>query len=221
MPVRDVDPADTVLWRVGRYPDPLAWTPRAFVGNGRFDDPQAEFRVLYLAERRVTCFVETLAQFRPDLAVMAELGGIDEGDRGDTTPPFGLIPDDWLTTHRIGWLQPSPDLRVLDLRAVETREALRAALAPFLRRRRYADFDLSVALNHDRALTQYISRWAYERGYRGIAYTSRFGIEFDCWVLHGGRGDDDTASFTPLGVERIERDDPALVAALRLFGLRW
>jgi hypothetical protein len=220
MPLRDVDPSGIVLWRVGRYPDPLAWTPWEFLGNGRFDDPLAEFRVLYLAEQRLACFIETFAPFRPDLAILADLGAIDGGDSADRTPPMGQIPRDWLTTHRIGWLQPRPELKALDLRALETREAIRSDLAPLLRVRGYHDFDLGVALNQDRTLTQHISRWAYERGYRGIAYTSRFGSEFDCWVLHSEPIDSDPP-FEPLGVAPIERNDPDLLAAMRLFRLRW
>ena len=220
MPLREVDPAGVVLWRIGRYPDPLAWTPWQFIGNGRFDDPRREFRALYLAEQRLACFVETLASFRPDLAILADLGNIAAGDAGDRAPRLGRLPPDWLTTHRIGWLQPRPDVKVLDLRALETRETLRAELAPFLRARGYRDFDMSVALNQDPILTQHISRWAYERGYRGIAYTSRFGSEFDCWVLCAGLGEE-TLPFEPLGMAPIAPNDNDLLAAMRLFGLSW
>src|SRR5688500_17729386 len=117
MPLRDVAPSGIVLWRIGRYPDPLAWTPWEFLGNGRFDDPRGEFRAIYLAEQRLTCFVETLAPFRPDLALLADLGDMAAGE-GDRAPRLGRLPPDWLTTHRIGWLQPRPELRVLVLRAL-------------------------------------------------------------------------------------------------------
>jgi hypothetical protein len=145
MPARSVTlPAQ--LWRIGRYPDPFAWVPWEYTGRGRFDDPLSQFRVLYTAEQRLACFVETLAPYRPDL--------------------------DWLA-----------EVRRL------------------------------------RALTQQISRWAYEQGYQALAYTSRFGAEFDCWVLFGGENAPSPPSFTPLRIAVIERDNPDLAEAARLLGL--
>jgi len=98
MPLREVNPAGTVLWRVGRYPDPLAWTPWPFVGGGRFGDPRGVFRVLYLAEQRLACFLETLARFRVDLPLLAELAELGPGEVGDDVPRLGSIAGDWLAT---------------------------------------------------------------------------------------------------------------------------
>lgn len=50
------------LYRIGWPPDPLAWPDRRFIGRNRFDDPDGKFRVLYLAEQRLTCFAELLAR---------------------------------------------------------------------------------------------------------------------------------------------------------------
>ncbi len=222
MTVRDAEPVGHVLWRIGRYPDPLAWPPREFAGGGRFDDPERRFRVLYLAEHRLASFLESLARFRPALSLLAELAQLRAGDAGSDTTPVGEIERDWLATRRIGWLQPAPGLRLMDLRKVETRASLRVTLAPLLHGRGYHDFDMSVALNQDRALSQRVSRWAYEQGFRGIIYPSRFGAEFDCWVIHGGEeASSDALPFTPLGVAPIMRDDPDLLSAVRLFRLNW
>lgn len=224
MPLREIDPTGKILWRIGRYPDPLAWIPREFLGDGRFDDPRAEFLVMYVAEQRATCFVETLAAFRPRLPLLSALAQMTQDTAANVATADARMPRDWLLTRRIGWLEPAPDLHVLDLRAVETREGLRSVLAPLLIARGYDDFDLGVALNQDRSLTQGISRWAYEHGYRGMAYTSRFGAEFDCWVLFSvssGTASQGPAPFTPLGTSGIQQDDPDLLAAMRLFGLRW
>jgi hypothetical protein len=49
-------------------------------GN-RFDDPEGEYRVLYAASDRLTCFIECLACFRPDLKLLAaskEISGPDD-----------------------------------------------------------------------------------------------------------------------------------------------
>lgn len=72
-PVRDAPAPAGVLNRIGRCPSPLAWLPWQAVGTGRFDDPRGEFRVLYAAEQRLACFVETLAPWRPSLEDLARL----------------------------------------------------------------------------------------------------------------------------------------------------
>lgn len=229
----DADPAGATLWRVGRYPDPLAWTDWSFVGSGRFDDPLGRFRTLYLAEQRLTCFLETLARFRPSVQALAAVAAMNDGDEGDDTPAIvramagggpptlGRIAADWLATRRIGWLEPIAGLRALDLRAIETREALRVELAPFLAAHGYQDFDMAHALSQDRRLTQHVARWVYDRNYRAIVYPSRFGAQYDCWVVFGGSTPAEPPPFTPLGTARIQPDDPDLLQAVRTFNLRF
>lgn len=53
-----------LLYPLGWLPDPLERPPRQYAGDGRFDDPLGEFRVLYAAEQRFACLVETLYRFR-------------------------------------------------------------------------------------------------------------------------------------------------------------
>lgn len=180
MPIRTA-PLPSQLWRIGRYPDPFAWAPLEYTGKGRFDDPLREFRVLYAAEQRLACFIETLAPFRPELDWLAEVRRTPiEPDDLDGLRDAGLVPDMWHVNRRIGVIEPRSDLRALDLRSLETRESLRAELAPWLRAHGLADFDMGDALSRERVVTQQLSRWAYEHDYRALAYTSRFGSEFDC-----------------------------------------
>ena len=74
----DTKTPNSLLFRLGRKPDPWSppdWSralPNGTFGN-RFDDPQGNYRVLYAATQRVSCFIETLARFRPDLSLIAEL----------------------------------------------------------------------------------------------------------------------------------------------------
>jgi hypothetical protein len=82
------------LFRLGRKPDP--WNPPDWsraqpdgTFGDRFDDPQGNYRVLYAATQRVSCFVETLARFRPDLSLIAELHAI-AGE--DDYVPLGTVP---------------------------------------------------------------------------------------------------------------------------------
>jgi hypothetical protein len=74
---------------VGRKPS--AWKPLdwAYAGEdgtfgNRFDDPEKLYRVLYASAVRFGCFLETLARFRKDPSLSAELSEI-EGDN-DFTP---------------------------------------------------------------------------------------------------------------------------------------
>ncbi len=72
------------IYRLGRYPDawaPPDWSraqPDGTFGN-RFDDPTAYYRVLYASSQRLSCFLETLGRFRPDLTL---LGRAPENCRG-------------------------------------------------------------------------------------------------------------------------------------------
>jgi hypothetical protein len=75
------------LYRIGRAPEPLEYAPYQFCGKNRFDDPllahgehSSCFRALYLAEQRITCFLEVLQAHRPDLAYLARLAALPDGD---------------------------------------------------------------------------------------------------------------------------------------------
>lgn len=180
------------------------------VGGGRFDDPQREFRVLYAGQRRA-CFLETLAAFRPSVQALAALQQVT----GSQEPmPRGVVPADWYQKRAVARLRLRPGQRWLDLRATETREALRSELADTLLELGLADLDLSGVLGPRRSLTQAIARWAYEHGYAGIVYRSRFNDALSLWAIFEG------AAFDPVGVpEPIVPDAPDLVATARLFGL--
>jgi len=58
-------------------PDWASAGPNGTFGN-RFDDPDATYRVLYASSQKLGCFLETLAPFRLDPKVMAELAVPDE-----------------------------------------------------------------------------------------------------------------------------------------------
>jgi hypothetical protein len=85
------------------HPDP--WDPpdcsRAHTdgtfGN-RFDDPTGYDGDLYASSQRLSCFIETLARFRPDLSLLSEL----EGAGADDNVPFGHVPAEWSEARRLG-----------------------------------------------------------------------------------------------------------------------
>lgn len=203
-------PPPRPLYRVGRKPDPLALPPLSVVGGNRFDDPDGGFRVLYVAERQVGCFVETLAPLRPSLADIAALSRA----AGTTIRPVPLVTPGWRSARRIARLSLRPGLRWLDLRAPETCEVLRTELADALLRLGMTDFDVSGARGPSRDLTQRIARWAFDAGFAGIAYRSRLADDLDCWAIFEGD------HWEPVGRPMpIRRDNPALRAAASLLGL--
>lgn len=89
------------LYRIGwgtkpwEFPDWLRAGRDASSGahtfGNRFDDPDAQY-VLYAASQLVSCYVETLARFRPDFKLLEELDAM-EGD--NDFQQIGLVPDEW------------------------------------------------------------------------------------------------------------------------------
>jgi hypothetical protein len=200
------------LWRLGYAPEPLEWPEWRYVGSGRFDDPQGQYRVLYLAELRRTCFAEVLAQFRASPAVLAMLAAV--GGTDEPIPTRGKVPSDWHLKRRTQRLTVMPDQRWLDLRALSTLQQLRSDLAGLLVLHDIPDLDAGVVQGANRAVTQAISRWAYERGFQGIVYRSRLDNEIGCWAIFEG------AAFLPEGrVEIITRADPDLIDIASIYDL--
>jgi RES domain-containing protein len=200
-----------VLYRLGRLPDPLVWPDWRYVGGGRFDDPQRTFRTLYAAEQRLTCFVELLAAFRPSPEALSQLRRVSGTEDPYT---FGAIPIDWVHKRCFRAFRLRPGQRCLDLRPLETREMLRRELPEVLVRLGLADLDVSGVRGPYRELTQAIARWAYEHGFAGLAYRSRFDDQLDCWAIFEG------ADIEPCGdPQPVSSDDPDLAVAAALFDL--
>jgi hypothetical protein len=198
------------LFRIGRLPTPAAWPPREYAGSGRFDDPIDEFRVLYASQQRRGAFLETLAPFRPSLEAMAALQSVTGTE---TEIPVGALPQSWRESRVIAKLTLAAGQRWLDLRAVETRETLRAELASELLQLGFTDLDLSGVVGPQRELTQRIARSAHEQRYHGLVYSSRVDASVSCWAIFEG------ARFEVDAAEPIRRDDPDLVAVAQLFNL--
>ena len=174
---------DGPLYRLGRYPDPWAWpdwsyaAPDGTFGN-RYDDPQASYRVLYASSQRVGAFLETLARFRPDLEVLAELDRI-EGD--DEPPP--AVPRSWLDKRLIG--DARVEGRFVDVGDTTSLATLRMALAAprFITGSTRSTRRRSVSVR--RVPSQQVSRYVYEQGdpFAGIRYRSRLGDDIVNWAI--------------------------------------
>jgi RES domain-containing protein len=115
-PLATITPAGP-LHRIGRAPDAWAWPDWAFAGEdstfgNRYDDPSGDYRVLYASSHRVGAFVEVLARYRTDPALVAEYAAIGEEDgEADPTIPPGLVPADWPGHRHIGTATHSGAIR--------------------------------------------------------------------------------------------------------------
>ena len=213
---------DGPLCRLGRYPDPWAWpdwsyaAPDGTFGN-RYDDPEASYRVLYASSRRVGAFLETLARFRPDLEVLAELDRIE----GDAEPP-PAVPRSWLDNRLLG--EATVEGRFVDVGDTTWLATLRGALAASAIRHGLDEIDAAtIRLRAPRVFTQQVSRFVYEQrddrgAFAGIRYRSRLGDDVINWALFEPAPDTESP-FVSTTAAAIEADDPDMQAALRVLGL--
>jgi hypothetical protein len=202
------------VFRLGRRPD--AWQPPEWFlaqsdgtfGN-RFDDPDGYYRVLCASSQRLACFVETLARFRPDLSLIAELDKI-EGDNDFLT--MGTLPREWLAGRAMG--KASIRGVFADIYAAAWVGQLRRALAADALRLGIRDIDLSALERAEpRRLTQLASRQAYRMSFAGVFYRSRYGHSLENWAIFEPFPFDDTQS------ESLSEDDPDFLEAL-IHGIR-
>ncbi len=118
---------DGPLYRLGRQPDPWAWPDWSYAGpdgtfGNRYDDPQASYRVLYTSSQRIGTFLETLARFRPDLEVLAELEQIEGDDE-----PSPRVPHAWLDNRLLG--EATVEGQFVDVGDTTSLATIRSALA--------------------------------------------------------------------------------------------
>jgi hypothetical protein len=217
------------IYRVAREPEAWAWPDWIYADDdgtfgNRFDDPRGEYRVLYASSQREGAFAETLARFRSDLHVAAELQAI-VGDPEDVayleTVPGGVVPIEWIETRVLGIARHGGGF--VDLGHSDSLAHLRTALADRVLHHGLDDLDAGdVRRRAPRRLTQEISRYLFERGrdaegdtVAGVRYLSRLGDEFVNWAIFEPNQPSDATS------EPIDRDDDALRAVLERFGLAW
>lgn len=205
-----------VIYRLGRKPDPWSLPDWASAGSdgtfgNRFDDPEGMYRVLYASSQRVGCFLETLARFRVDPKVMAELAEI-EGENDYC--PLGEVPLEWVKKRVMGVATAAGEYA--DICSSEWVSRLRIVLAGHLKRFGLDDLDASVLqMTAPRKLTQLVSRIVFSEGLSGIYYRSKYGHDVENWAL-----------FEPFHInvkdsESIQSDDPDLQRALKLHSLKF
>lgn len=231
MTIRVVRSPRRGVWRVARAPDPLAFRPPLSrdeldspdAGN-RFDSPLGQYNVLYFGTSLDVCYGETLARFRPDLGLLADIE--DEWEELGFMPG-GEVPRDW-RQRRIAVRVRFPEnplefpdgIRFVDVESHRTRQTLRSELADVLVYYGCTDLDVSTVRGGDRRVTRWISQWVYDQVdetgrpyFAGIRYLSRLETTWECWAVF------DDVVMTELEQRSIHRTDPALRRVARMFEL--
>ena len=203
------------IFRIGRKPEP--WQPPDWshanadgtFGN-RFDDPASYYRVLYASSQRISCFIETLARFRPDLTLLSELSEI-EGENDFV--PLGVIPREWCDQRLIGTAEA--DGEYADIYSSAWLAHLRIKLADECLRLGLQDLDAAAMQRATpRRISQLASRQAYEAGCTGIYYLSRYGHDLENWAIF------EPFPIRPKAAQPISTDDESLLSALEVLGLK-
>jgi RES domain len=203
-----------LIFRIARRPDP--WQPPDWslasadgtFGN-RFDDPDGIYRVLYASSQRLGCFLETLARFRIDLTLYAELAAI-EGE--DDFVPLGHVPVALTETRLLGSAEHQG--HYADLYGSEWVGRLRRELAADCTALGIGELDAgTLQLAAPRRLTQIASRKIFQLGFDGIVYRSRFGHDIENWALF------EPFKINPKSATAIELNDPDLRKALAIHHL--
>lgn len=173
------------------------------------------YRVLYASSQRLGCFIETLARFRVDLSLVADLALMEKGE--DDFTAFGTVRRAWLKGRCIG--SASIEGEYADVYALEWVSHLRAALAEISLKLGMEEIDLSsLERAEPRLLTQQAGRIAFELGFAGVFYRSRYGHSIRTGQLsRTGRCRIDFPFVSPNRRKWLK--DPDLLEALRILDL--
>lgn len=231
--IATTDAAGRTVWRIGRFPDPWAWTDHAYSGGNRWDDPEGAFRTLYVADTLLACFLEVLAFARPDtqtgIPILEAAGITEDPEDADAypTPAAGGVPHTWLGTRlaATGRL----DGTYADVRAPETIAALRPLFLPLAEQLGLPDFDAAaIKLARPRTLTHAVARTLYtwtlpdRTTLDGIRFASRHGDTLALWAVYERDTDTDRSRhITPDTSAPINEGDPDLQTAFTIHRLHW
>lgn len=137
----------------------------------------------------------------------------------DDFAAFGTVPRSWLEERSIGMAEVEGEYA--DLYAVKWVNHLRTALAGLAVKVGIKDLDLSSLESAEpRQLSQQAGRIAFELGYAGLFYHSRFGHSLENWaIFENWGGAERRFPIRQPSSRRIAEDDPDLLEALRILDL--
>ena len=218
--------AEGSAFRVARSPEPWAWPDWSQAGldgtfGNRWDDPEGAYRVLYASSSRFGALIETLAPFRPDLAVIAGLREVaGEADLVEA----GTVPREWFKHRLMGVAELVGNYA--DIGAAASSSLVRSRLAARAIHYGLVEIDAAaIRLTAPRGFTQEVSRLVYEcttardQPFAGIRYRSRLDDRTFNWaVFEPAPGS--SRPLRSLDAEPLQPDDPDVTRALAVLGLR-
>ncbi|MGH3118590.1 MAG: RES domain-containing protein [Gaiellales bacterium] len=223
---------ETEIYRVARPPDPWAWIDWIHANkNGtfgcRWDDSRGSYRVLYACSQRVGAFVEVLAHFQPDPAIIAENETIELVEGDDETIPPGVVATSWCRQRMI---TKGVATEVAGSFVVIGATATLAELRPLFAGRalHYGLPDLdgaSIRVAAPRAFTQELSTFVEQQRdasgepYAGNYHHSRHGDDIENWAIFERPSMDGKSPVLSIEREAIDPEDEDLHQALALLKL--
>jgi len=204
------------------------WTDLKFAGHGRWDDPDGSYRVLYASTTPFGVYLEKLAQFRPDLELLATCATIRETGRSARKwASAGALPSGWRARYTLGkGLTDGVSQPLVAVARARSLATLRVALAGVARSLDITEVDAGV-IRLDLSVkflrfTQAISRFIYEQArndtpcFAGIFYLSQHADDVaNCAVFER----DGLFPVTHLERSSVEIDDEDFLKACALHGI--
>lgn len=225
----DTRPAPDILFRVGRKPDVWTWTDRAHAGEGRWDDPEKSYGVLYTSHTAFGAYLETLAHLRANFELVAELDEIKKNARGlRATVLAAPLPRNWRALHILGQgISDGVKDPFVAVGRAATLAILRRELASAARKLGIKEIDAGVIRvdysDKFRLFTQAILRFIYNQTradgafYGGIFYLGQHGDEVENYAIFERDGD---FPVTHRQRSEIDLDDEDFLRACRLLGIQ-
>ena len=191
--------------------------------EGRWDDPDGEFRTLYAAATPSAAYTETLAVLRPAHDQVARIRRTQPTPPNDPDLHTGKIPVGYLDARHIGVAACHPDVRLIDMSDPATHASFPAHVRRVLGWFDIRDADRGTVMTGDRRVTRYLARHLWQtcrdRGLthiRGLRYESRLTPTATCFALWDDPSPIDTSTIT---LHPVEPTDPSLLRAVEVLGL--
>jgi hypothetical protein len=183
--------------------------------------------VLYASSQRLGAFVETLAQFRPDPAIVAELDAIEILAGDEQTTRAGFVPRWWCSGRVITkGIATEVQGAFVEVASAESIAELRPHFASRAVHYGLPDLDAaSIRVTAPRAFTQEISSFLGEQRdedgtpFAGIYYLSKHGDDIENWAIFERQEMNGRSPVLSVEREVVDPDDEDLRRALEMLGL--
>src|ERR1700678_540919 len=143
--------APRILYRVSRSSNVTQLPPSIYVGDGRWDDPEKKYRVLYAATTIKGALIESLEIFRRDSALEALLSSVRASPGAFPVAPTpmqrsGIVPKAFLSNRYLGSLHVAGLTRIVPVTKSVALALVHARLAPVAARSRVTTISVADIL---------------------------------------------------------------------------